>query len=348
MAPASLLNERTACGRIDRPPHDCCYLRFPDSFGRRFAVFVDTEEEFDWSGPFSRSERSTRATGALPGLHAMLRDHGAQPVYLVDHPIATEPHAAAMLRQWQEEQQCVIGAHLHPWVNPPFSEEVTNRNSFAGNLPIAVERAKIAELTEAIEHAFGRRPTIYRAGRHGVGPNTALILHELGYRFDVSVTALHDYSARGGPDFSAIKPFPYQLGDGDLFELPQSAAYVGALGRLGERLYPAMGGAPAFRGLMARSHLLGRVALTPEHLPLGDVIAALERLIEDGLQLFSLSFHSPSAAPGYTPYVRDKEDLRRFNRWWDGIFAFFERHGIVPASMAQIDAAVRAAGRLHA
>ena len=32
-------------------------LVWPEAFGTRFAVFVDCEEEFDWSAPFDRAQR---------------------------------------------------------------------------------------------------------------------------------------------------------------------------------------------------------------------------------------------------------------------------------------------------
>ena len=46
------------------------------------------------------------------------------------------------------------------------------RNSYHCNLPPELERAKIEALTEAIEAGFGARPTIFKAGRYGFGPNT--------------------------------------------------------------------------------------------------------------------------------------------------------------------------------
>src|SRR3546814_8085335 len=54
----------------------------------------------------------------------------------------------------------------------------------------------------------------------------------------VSVRPLFDYSGLGGPDFSAIRPLPYRVGDGALLEVPLTSAYVGALRRRGGRLYP--------------------------------------------------------------------------------------------------------------
>ena len=348
MSQAPLTDAAAGSGRLDQPPPDSAYLKLPDSFGRRVAVFVDTEEEFDWSKPHSREERSTRAGESLPIVHRRLRGYGVDPVYLIDHPIATDPRCVATLREFQERGECTIGTQLHPWVNPPFDEEVNASNSFPGNLPRELERAKLLRLTETIEAAFGRRPDVYRAGRYGVGPNTSDLLAELGYRFDVSVRSLFDYSGEGGPDFSRIKPLPYLVGDGGLVEIPLTSAFVGALRGSGNDLYPTAGKVPRLRGVLARSGLLNRVALTPEGMPLAEVLEAVDRLIDDGLQLFSISFHSPSVEPGNTPYVRDAKDLERFYAWWDGIFELFGRRDIKPASMTELQAALHQATPLHA
>lgn len=329
-------------GRLDRPPPESAYIALPESFGRRFTVFCDTEEEFDWARPRSRSNRSATHMAAMPDLQDRFRRHGVKCVHLVDHPIATDPDCVAMLRDWLEQGEISIGTQLHPWVNPPHDEEVTTFNSFVGNLPIELERAKIETLTAIIRSAFGVRPIVYRAGRYGVGPNTAGLLIDSGYEADVSVRALHDYSDEGGPDFSRIAPFPFRIGDGPLIELPLSAAYVGTLRSHGQSLYRAAGRLPRGRGLLARTGLLNRVSLTPEGMPLEEALAAVRALIEDGVRWFSLSFHSPSVEPGHTPFVRTAEDLRLFHAWWDGIFDLFEREGIAPASIEETIAAAKA------
>ncbi len=338
-----LLNEHAGCGRLDCPPRPRCYIDLPESFGCRFAIFVDTEEEFDWTRPPTRDQHGTRAAESLPKTHERMAAAGVRPVYLIDYPIASDRRCVATLRDYLERGECTVGTQLHPWVNPPFEEELTRANSFAGNLPPALEGAKLLRLTETIENGFGRRPTVYRAGRYGVGPNTARLLVEAGYEADVSVRPLHDYSDEGGPDFSAVEPRPYWLGDRALLEVPLTATYVGALRRIGRGLYRAAGGVPRARGLLARTRLLSRVALTPEGIPLRAAIAAADRLLDDGLRLFSISFHSPSVEPGHTPYVRDEADLARFHGWWDGMFDFFARRGVAPAGFDEILAAARAA-----
>ena len=271
-------------------------------------LFVDTEEEFDWSRPFRHSHVQTSAIAALPGAHRRFVESGIRPTYLVDYPVINSETSGAVIRELADGGDAFVGAQLHPWVNPPLEEDISDRNSFAGNLPVDLERAKLRMLTLRIEQMTGRRPFVYRAGRYGVGPRTAGLLIEQGYRLDVSVRPLFDYRRSGGPDFTHHPIWPWWVDERHtLLELP--------LGR----------------GLLARAGLLQRVALTPEDMPLRDAIAAIRLMIEEGVELFSLSYHSPSVEPGHTPYVRDAADLKTFWTWWDGILDLFAREGILPA-----------------
>ena len=344
----TLLNEFAGHGRLDLPPHPSCYVRLPEAFGRRFMVFCDTEEEFDWSKPHNRDSRATTHMKTIPEAQRRLAAHGAKPIYLVDHPIATDPRSVEILRPLQDEGECAIGTQLHPWVNPPFEEEVNRTNSFAGNLPEALERAKLKCLTETIEEAFGRRPVIYRAGRYGVGPNTASLLRELDYKVDVSVRAMFDYSDEKGPNFSRMKALPYWIGDDELLEVPLTSIYLGPLGRVGPQIFRASARIPLVRGALLRTGLLNRVSLTPEGTPLGEALEAVERLADSDIQLISISYHSPSVEPGHTPFVRDQADLDEFYRWWDGVLGLLVRRGISGASLDDLLDAAKGARRLHA
>ena len=81
--------------------------------------------------------------------------------------MASQDEGRGPLKELLEAGQCEIGAQLHPWVNPPFVEVISNRNSYPGNLPMVVEYDKLLALTDMLEEAFGSRPRIYRAGRYG-------------------------------------------------------------------------------------------------------------------------------------------------------------------------------------
>lgn len=319
-------------------------MRLPATFGRRFLVFVDTEEEFDWTAPRRRDATATKAIAALPEAHRRLAGFGIRPTYLVDYPVADAPEAVDVLRPLLEAGECAIGAQLHPWVNPPFDEALTTPNSFVGNLPEAQERAKLVALTDRIGETFGQRPKIYRAGRYGVGKNSARLLEEAGYRLDVSVRALFDYSDEGGPDFSRRDAMACWAGPGRLLmELPLTAVFTGYARRMGGALYMAAGRLGRMRGVLARTGALERIALTPEGTPLPDALRAIRALLEDDVRLLSISFHSPSVEPGHTPYVRDAEDLRRFYAWWDGVLDLLAREGVQPIGADElIEAAWRA------
>lgn len=323
------------------PPRSL-YVDFPADFGRRVMIFVDTEEEFDWSKPKRRDATSVRSVNALPKAHAALRGYGISPAYLVDYPVATTPASIEVLRGFLATQECTIGAQLHPWVNPPFEEELVGANSFPGNLSRRTERAKLHALTEAITTNFGERPIVYRAGRYGIGPNTEALLDELGYRMDVSVRPFFDYRDEGGPSFRGVRPQPFWTGpERRILEVPLNSAFLGGLRRFGEPLFRV---ASPLRGLLARTRLLNRVALTPEGIPLDEALKALRVLLDSDTRLFSISFHSPSVEPGHTPYVRDAEDLRRFYNWFDGVLGCLLKAGVTPVTVPEVLAAAERAG----
>lgn len=311
---------------------------WPDGWGQRFTIFVDVEEEFDWSAPFSREARAVTALPALLAFAERFAERGIGVTYMCDHPVATDPAAVEVLRQISALPGAEIGTQLHPWVNPPFEEPLSARTSYAGNLPEALEAAKLDILTEAITAAIGKPPRAYRAGRYGIGPNTVRLLAERGYRLDTSMRAGFDYRADGGPDFRPIGTAATWLDHG-LIELPLTTVFTGAAGRIGAALYQAASHVPGARGLLARTGLVSRVPLTPEGVPVAEAIEAIRVAAGEGLRVLNLSFHSPSLVPGHTPYVRDAADLARFHAWWDAVLAELDRLGVGPASLADVLAA---------
>lgn len=309
-------------------------MRWPDAFGTRFLLTVDVEEEFDWRAPFDRAQRAVTAVRALPDAHRRFADQGAPLLLMADHPIATDPAAADILRAIAADGRSEVGAQLHAWVTPPYDERWA-AESHQGALPPALETAKIDALTNSLVAAFGVHPRAFRAGRYGLGPNTRRLLAERGYLVDSSVRARYDYRADGGPDFRDVGPHAYRADD--LIELPLTTVFTGRTRNA--RLYGALGHAPRGRALASRLGLVSRVALTPEGMPLADALRAVDAAVADGVRLLVFGFHSPSLAPGHTSYVRNAADLRRFWAWWTAMFARLDRLGVRPASLAEVIAA---------
>lgn len=288
-----------------------------DSDPAKLLVTVDTEEAFDWSKPYSRSETNVEHVKHQGLAQRIFERFGVKPIYIIDYPVATQESGYRLLREWQQDGRCEIGAHLHPWVNPPFEEEISARNSYPGNLAPGLERAKLARLVDQIEQNFGKRPQFYRAGRYGIGPSTGAILEELGFKFDSSVVPRTDFSHDHGPDFADFDTSPFWFGpQRRVLEIPLTAGWCGLLRDRGPQLWPVVHGAWAMRlhvpGIFARSGLLERIRLTPE----GNSFAELKRLTDvlfrAGVRLFNFTYHSPSLESGNTPYVRNSGELRRF------------------------------------
>ncbi len=327
-------------GNLLDPPSASARARFADGCPR-FLLTIDTEEDFDWDKPLARDSHNTHHVPKLEKFQEFCENEGVVPVYLVDWPIANSRTAKEILREPVLAGRAEIGVQLHPWVNPPFHEEVTQENSFAGNLPPDLEEAKLKALRDAIEDNFGVAPLIYRAGRYGLGPNTGELLQRHGIAIDTSVRPLFDYSSAGGPDYREHPLHPYWVDEGKtLLELPLTSTFWGMLRRQGGFIYPRLWRLPSMRGVLARLGLLERVPLTPEGVSVEEAIRGIDMALDDDVPMLVLSFHSPSLRPGSTPYVRNDDDLDALYDWWRRIFAYLEQRGVKPSSVREVMGAI--------
>jgi hypothetical protein len=318
--------------------------------GRPFLVVtIDTEEEFDWSRPYARANVGVSHAPALAASDPLFARYGIVPTYLVDYPIASQDVAFKPLRDLARSGRAEIGAHLHPWVNPPFEEAVSVRNSYPGNLPPELERAKLSHLTETIARNFGVSPTVYRAGRYGVGAASAGILSSLGYQVDSSVVPESDFRADGGPDFRHCGRAPYWVSRAaDLLEVPLTVGWCGHLRQGGRGLYRLVNTPIARRlragGVLSRLGLFERIRLSPEGATLGELRRLTDTLLAAGQGIFNFSFHSPSLAAGHTPYVRTRADLDRFRATMEGYFEYaVGQRGMRPITLSAVRGLVAAA-----
>jgi len=282
----------------------------------RLTITIDTEEEGRWGGGYPRDGNTCANIRWLEKLQPLRDEFGLRATYLVTDPVANDAAAKDRLSGFVAAERSEIGAHLHPWCTPPY-EEIDRSVTYAGNLPPALLRAKLAGLTETLERAFGVRPVSYRAGRWGISATTLQALQALGYSVDSSVVPLHWEYGNGGPSSLSAPATPYRPDPGDplkpgtsrLLEVPASVVMTGPFGRaagiIGRRLRP-------FPGLGRILDGLGRCWLRPSWGEPELLRRATRRCLEEGHPVINVMFHSSELMPGASPYVRDGAGLELF------------------------------------
>jgi hypothetical protein len=309
-----------------RPPEQI--IEVPPDTRPTLAVVIHTEEEFDWNQPQSRDETGVEHMRHMGRAQAVFERFGIVPNYVIGYPTATQETGFALLKEYAAEGRALIGTHLHPWVCPPYEEEINAFNTYPGNLPPDLERAKLEFLTEAIQKNLGITPKTYLAGRYGNGPNSLQILADLGYEVDISVAPPIDYSSDGGPDYSGWTCAPaWRDARKEMLILPGAGGYAGLLRRGGGTMYKLVT-QQLFRtvrlaGILSRSGLFERSRLSPEDYSLSELKRLTRNLVSDGIRYLVFSFHSPSVDPGRTPYVKTQADLDHFLRVCERYFEFF-------------------------
>ena len=313
-------------------------------------VVVDTEEEFDWSAPFDPASTTVENIGCQFLAQDALTAHGVVPTYVVDYPVASTPASVAVLKSFLDAGRCEIGAHLHPWVNPPAEEEVNAFHSYACNLPGDLMRRKLDVLSRTIADSFGQRPTVYKAGRYGIGPDTPSVLRSLGYQADTSVVPHTAFTGDGGPDFRGLPDQPFFTAEGVL-EVPLSVGFAGWAAGSGPVLYALLDQARRLRlpGIAARLGALERLRLSPEGHGLDDMIRQTRAGLARGQRYFVLTYHSSSLMPGGSPYartVRDRDELLQTLTNYLGFFTSLP--SATTSTISAMAATLLEPARLHA
>ncbi len=305
-------------------------------------VVVDTEEEFDW---MAHPDRAKTAVSHMEQLHLtqdICTEYGLSPCYVIDYPIASQELGINVLKEYVDKNQCEIGAHLHPWVNPPFDEDVTVSNMYPGNLAKEIEYNKLKILRDKIEESFGFKPTSYKAGRYGFGSNTLDTISELGFNVDLSYCPPMDHRHDGGPDYSKLDPYPFFFDTKKILEIPISGAFIGKFGGSSRQVFNLAERFKNLRvpGILSRTNLLDRLVLSPEGYTSEEHIKLTKFLYNQGHRVFTWSFHSPTVVPGHTQYVSNDSEKQKyldsFHRFFDFFFNTLNGRASTPAEIYQL------------
>jgi teichuronic acid biosynthesis glycosyltransferase TuaC len=294
---------------------------------------IDTESEFLWSAGVIADEGSVHSIEQLNRAQNIFERYGLRPCYVVDFPVVSNPDSAKTIQGFIE-RGAEVGVHLQPWTTPPLVEPKDSWHAFPGNLSASLERQKLAHLMDAVRRTFGITPRTYKAGRYGISRASLRAIEEYGFDIDLSVAPTFNYSGEGGPDFSLFSASPYWFGHSrSLLELPTTSGFVGMLRAFGRPLWKfsetGWMGKTRLRGLLDKLGLLSRIRLSPEAYTATEMIRLTRVLLSKGCRYFTLSFHSSSLQPGFTPYSKTRADTDRILAELEKYLAFFtnELHG---------------------
>ncbi len=304
-------------------------------------VTVDTEEDNQWQRPWPSTVENLQF---LPRFQFLCDRYGLKATYLCTYGVVNSP-AFDLIRSYQKNGRAEIGAHLHPWANPPFNSDWSEDRAccpYPSELPLDLFSDKLEALTEATCRRTGIRPRSYRAGRWGFCAEHVPALLRLGYEVDSSVTPSvswqsHLGTRQGGPDFRQAPVHPYflspentcQPGASDLLEVPVTVL-TNSLAHRSAFLKRLLS---THQGTLTTRIISKCLRLRPRWFrPLpGESARDLKRVHREAcrqhLPVTVFMCHSSELMPGGSPYYPTPESVERLYGNLESLFGFLAESG---------------------
>lgn len=318
----------------------------------KLIITVDTEADNQWR---TDAGLNLHNLDFIPRFHTLCTRYGFKVTYLCTYEVVQSRKFEHTLRPYEDDGSAEIGAHLHPWSNPPFdrdpSVEAMSR-PYPSDLAPSVYRQKMEVLTESIVKRGGRSPASYRAGRYGLAGEHVPVLLSLGYKADCSVTPLVSWRHAGdgaaeAPDFSRAPSDPYFLDPRDvcrpgaslLLEVPITILYL-------NRLMKNRTLRKQTTKLRRRRLLYGvteRLSLDPTprwFRPLPEMSAkrllhVYRTAIRRGLPVVELMLHSSELMPGGSPYNPTPASIENLYQRLETVFQVLSRDGCETVTLSE-------------
>ena len=98
----------------------------------------------------SRSERASPLNVASM-MWCTLRPRTSSTCKVMPADVANDDTAAGILRELAQAGVCEVGAHVHNWTSPPFTDDDVRRRTYHTDIDRDLEKQKIADVTHLIE-----------------------------------------------------------------------------------------------------------------------------------------------------------------------------------------------------
>ncbi len=274
-----------------------------------FILSVDTEEEWDWSGPFPNDNFSVNNVNEIPAFQTFCQELGIKPTYFVDYAVANNKHSAHILKELNQEH-CEIGAHLHPWANPPFFNETTENSSHVINLPIENVEKKLDALLSKITDEIHCEAKSFRTGRWGMNGDILQLINRKGIDIDSSVYPLY-LSKHFSCEKAPTNPYWPNYHDTncqgeqrDIFEIPVTVAFNRSFNHLCQKLHKLFERRPfswlRINGILWHTRLLRKLYLSPELCSGKEMKMLIDSQLKKDKTVFHMYLHSSSLLENVT------------------------------------------------
>ena len=282
----------------------------PKSEKIQFVLSMDTEEEWDWDGPFPEQDATVSNINELPAFHSFCQELGIRPTYFTDYAVVNNRCSIDILKAIIAQSDCEIGAHLHPWVNPPFFGATGERESHVVNLPIEQVRAKLENLMNTFKQVLGVEPAAFRSGRWGINGECLKLLLDCGMTIDSSVYPFFR-NAYFNCESASVLPYWPDFDDTnrpsaqrDIIEMPVTAGFNWPWFQGLNRLHNLVISPPfswlRINGVLWHLKLLRKIYLSPELHSSDEMISLVKVCLNSGYGLLHMNLHSSSLIEGVT------------------------------------------------
>jgi hypothetical protein len=279
-----------------------------------FLLSVDTEEEWDWEGPFPESDFSVENLHQLPDFQAFCETKGLRPCYFVDYAAAIGMQQQTEFLSRVEAGKCELGAHLHPWANPPFFGKATEESSHVVNLPLKQVEEKLDVLLDTFNKKLGYIPRAFRTGRWGVSEDIMHLLYLRGFDIDSSVYPFYKneyFSCYGSPLMPYWPGTENVLLSGtqrNILEVPVTVGFNRTPFETAAKVHDISESSVLkcmkTTAILWHSKLLRKIYFSPEVTTSKDMITLADSAIEDGHHCLHMYFHSSNLISNGTGFLK--------------------------------------------
>ncbi|HED36488.1 MAG TPA: WalW protein [Gammaproteobacteria bacterium] len=282
-----------------------------------FILSIDTEEEWGWSGPFPNSDFSVKNIQRLPAFQEFCETLKIRPTYFVDYAVADNQESADALKTFANNNMCEIGAHLHPWCNPPYFGKSGEKESHVINLPISQVDEKLEELISILNRQFNIMPNSFRTGRWGVDSKILQLLVKKGFQVDSSMYPFYKNKYFNNEKVR-LEPYwpdynnPIEQGSQrNIVEIPVTVGFNRKNFPLMLQIYNFITH-PLLKhlhltGIFWHTRLLRKIYLSPESTSGKDMEALVDSTLDNHQPVIHMYFHSSSLIDGATGLMPGKQ-----------------------------------------